>query len=261
MSALRSSVSVVLALWGWAASAASVHEQTLVAPFRSSVKGITIPNTHVVSREAGFVLRGMRPRDLKEAKQLRRYGVTDVLVFRDNPEGADVIGPELKLLKQAGFKSTNVTAIPFRWKNHENFEKPCRQTIEALRTLRAVGSTAKRGIFVHCTVGEDRTGFLAALYRVLYRGEDAQQMYAQEMCARGYADGDPKKPLHVVDNVHGAVTVLYRKMIYKVAKGSLKASNLDPEECTRDPAEAKDFASFTQFGRCEASPLYDPSVK
>ena len=51
----------------------------LESPFPSTVSGITIQNTHTV----GFnnILRGMNP--LGKVQELRKAGVTDVLIFKN----------------------------------------------------------------------------------------------------------------------------------------------------------------------------------
>jgi hypothetical protein len=238
-----------------------VDEQTLVSPFPSTVKELGIPNSHEVSRSGkGFVIRGMRPRTVKDIEQLKKLGVTDVLIFRDSPGGKDIVTPERKLLKEGGMGDAKVSAIPFKWKEFKNFEEPCRQTVQALKLLHEA-ETAGRGMFFHCTVGEDRTGYLAALYRVIYQGADPRDTFEKEMCANGYADGNPQKPGHVADAVHAGVTPLFQKMIYKIQKGYFKAASLSEKECAIDPEEMRAFKPEYAFGKCNPSPNYNASIK
>jgi hypothetical protein len=128
-----------------------------------------------------------------------------------------------------------MTNIPFEWKDFKNFREPCRQTVDALHQLvEAMNSQQK--ILFHCTVGEDRTGYLAALFRMLTEPKaNPRELFFEEMCERGYDLGDAYKPyFNVAKKVRDATTVLYLKMIEKVRKGELSAQRLDAKICNRD---------------------------
>lgn len=204
----------------------------LVSPFASSVEGISIPNTHVVKRSEGVILRGMAPLTQKQVEELKVYGITDVLIFRNDVLGETGIADEIRLLEKTKLK---VHTIPFRWKDISNFTEACTQTVQALRLIREVEMKKGRGLFFHCTVGEDRTGYLAGLYRILFEKVSSAEAFKTEMCGRGYAEGDYKKPPSVVKVVHSNVTPLFYKMVQLIESGRLSEKKFDEAACVSEP--------------------------
>jgi multiple sugar transport system permease protein len=87
-------------------------------------------------------------------------------------------------------------------------------TVRSLKLLRdwtAAGKTT----FFHCTVGEDRTGYLAGLYRLLTETTTAKAMFEQEMCERGYSSGNPQKPYVGLQNYRELKSDPYFKQALK----------------------------------------------
>jgi len=116
-------------------------------------------------------------------------------------------------------------------------------TVRSLKQLKAWQSAGKTAFF-HCTVGEDRTGYLAGLYRLLTEQSTPADIFQQEMCERGYSAGNPQKPqIAVVNEVDNDLTPLYAKMAFKIANGELSATSLDENVCTTDPASDPAFAA------------------
>jgi hypothetical protein len=207
---------------------ASVGRAGFSSPFPSTVDGLSIMNTHVVGTAPALVLRGMAPTNLTEVQELKKKGINDILIFRnDLPEETFTVAEETKILQQAGFSSQQVHQIRFAWKDMKDAKRPCRQTIQALRLI----AESRKGIFFHCTVGEDRTGYLAGLYRILFHHEPPEKVYAEEMCARGYAEGDPCKPAEVSQLVHKNITVMYLQMLEAIEKKQIDASHLNEKVC------------------------------
>ncbi len=229
----------------------------LVSPFQSTVPGISIYNTHIVDTE-GQLLRGMRPRSDKDIQELLGAKVTDILIFRDSPKGEDTVESELALLRQNGFPTESIEVIPFKWKGIESFSEACEQTVDALKLMRTVENSSDRKLFFHCTVGEDRTGYLAGLYRILNEQWSPKEAYQKEMCENGYADGNPIKPDWVVAEVHANISVLYSKMVELIQAGQLSLKNLNREVCVKLDGN---FERETAYGACESSPHYDPSIR
>ena len=212
----------------------SVSLFAISSPFPSTVDGVSIPNTQLLAQDQGFLLRGMQPRNRKDVRDLVRLGVTDVLIFRnDVKKGAGGNKAEEKMLLANGIKK--VHKIPFKWKDIGGFSTPCRQSIRALKILKNHYDKSDGGLFFHCTVGEDRTGYLAGLFLIVFEGKDPRQVFKTEMCGHGYADGDPKKPRHVSQTVHQNLTPLYFKMVELVRQGALSAENLDEKICEEEP--------------------------
>ena len=208
----------------------------LSSVFDSSVSGITIPNTHWVN-EAETVLRGMEPRTPAQFDELRADGVKRVLIFK-NTTGTDDVGKEITAWN---LPAGDVLHVPFKWKDLDGFKTSCEQTLEALSFIRA-GETAGKKVFFHCTVGEDRTGYLAALYARLFEGADAQTAFDADMCEHGYSSGNPQKPGFVTGKLEDGLTPLYRSMAFLIDQGILK-KDLKVAACAAEPEVPEDFLS------------------
>jgi hypothetical protein len=208
----------------------------LSSPFDSSVAGITVPNSHWF--DAGeTILRGMEPRTPEQFEELRAAGIERVLIFK-NTTGSDDVGEEVA---SWALPAADVLHVPFRWKELGGFAAPCEQTVEALRFIRASQQAGKK-VFFHCTVGEDRTGYLAALYAMLFDAAEARVAFEDDMCERGYGSGNPQKPSFVVGALARELSPLYRSMAYLISQGVLDAE-LDATVCETPPEVPGDFMS------------------
>ncbi|MBY0517258.1 MAG: dual specificity protein phosphatase family protein [Bacteriovoracaceae bacterium] len=175
------------------------------SPYSSTVKGITIGNAHELS--AG-VLRGSEP--TKEIQQLSDYGIKEVIIFK-NPTKTEV-DAELAELKNFKIKAHH---IAFKWKDIENMQEACEQVVSALQIIKKA-QRAGSPIYFHCTVGEDRTGLLAGLFRMTHDRISTEQAWSQEMCPRGYADGNKNKPRMVTSAIHKQLTPLFLALAEKI---------------------------------------------
>jgi hypothetical protein len=222
------------------AATVGAQEQNLRSDIPSTVSGVTLPNTHRLSVGKEKLYRGMRPYNEEMAKQLFSVGVTDFLIFREDNKVIR-IEDEIKMLLGLKIPSDRIYYIPFRWKDFDDFQTPCRQLLEALKYLKTIPALPGRGLFFHCTVGEDRTGLLAGLYRVLFQSWNPDQAFREEMCQRGYADGSTRKPSEVYREVHESLTPLFYKMIFLMEQKKIMPNNLDSESCASDPQTEKQF--------------------
>lgn len=213
----------------------------LISPFPPDKGlGIDIHNTHLVANGESLVLRGQRPMSAYYVKQLTDQGISQVLIFRNNVPGEDTVAEE-RLWLEENPKIKAIYEIPFKWKDITNFQEACEQTMEALRIMK--NSTIKKdaGLFFHCTVGEDRTGYLAGLYRMIFEKKTAEDVFQNEMCRWGYADGNSKarginiKPPFVVEAIHEAITPTFAKMAAMIKAGKITADNLDEGVCAKEP--------------------------
>ncbi len=233
----------------------------MISPFSSSLDGVGIANSHLVAEDAATgakLFRGMKPfRDVDFA-DLEELGVGAVLMFK-RPTTSTEVTKELAALAPIGITDTNFLNVPFGFKDFAEFAEPCRQTVRSLAQLKQwsdSGTTA----FLHCTVGEDRTGYLAGLYRLLNETSSVEAIFEQELCERGYSSGNPQKPLAgVAKEIDSDLTPLFLKMAFKIANGELTPGSLDESVCDVDPegdaafADAKwDAESF----RCSVSTRY-----
>jgi hypothetical protein len=254
-------------------------EGKLSSPILKS-SNLPIPNSHPVVPEPGtaaLIFRGMEPKTAEDYAALAAQ-MGEILIFKNprplsqkeiekNPEGPKTdIEAEKAALKKAGFTGKMHQEIPFLWKapseasTRDLFQTPCEQTIDALKILM---TPRKRPIYFHCTVGEDRTGYLAGLYRYLISDDDIQTVFWEEMCERGYAMGDGHKPFtNVVLAIHRSVTRVFAKMVYKIDQGEISATKLEAEVCKQDPdneAFFTDDATYhsTRF-QCRTSTRFRP---
>src|SRR5262249_9558728 len=150
----------------------------LVSPFSSSLDGVGIFNAHAVSAD-GKVLRGMKPFRAADYDDLKALGVNAVLIFK-KATGASEVADETAALAPIGVAAAQVATEAFPWKDFTSFRDPCRMTVRSLKLLHdwhAAGKTA----FFHCTVGEDRTGYLAGLYRLLTEHATPDAIFEQEL--------------------------------------------------------------------------------
>lgn len=186
----------------------------------------TIGNFHQVDRE-GLVFRGREPKGA--LIELLSLGITDVIIFKN--EVKDEVRSEMSLAQVNRLRTHH---IPFRWKEIQP-ELACEQVIEALSLIRRV-TQARGKVFFHCTVGEDRTGLLAGLFVMNETRASLKEVFRQEMCARGYADGNPAKPPQVVNKIERELTPLFEALAReleqtgKITKNFCKNLKLQPSK-------------------------------
>lgn len=210
----------------------------LVSPILKSHPVLTMANSHYVlpvpyQEGPGLLMRGMAPRSDADFESLQKAGVKQVLMFKDEVRGDTT--SEKQRLEEMGFPAEKIHHVPFPWKDYVDFRTPCLDTLQALRIIQN-SLAAQEPIYFHCTVGEDRTGYLAALYRLLTEKTDRRTIFLEEMCERGYSSGDPAKPYdQVVQKIEKATTRLFLKMAFLKDRGELNWSRLDDGICAKDP--------------------------
>ena len=62
-----------------------------------------------------------------------------------------------------------------------------------------------------------------------------EDLFRNEMCAKGYEGADPGKPASIVAAVRANLTPLYLKMAALVSSGRISLSQLDPSVCEQAP--------------------------
>lgn len=189
-----------------------------------AVDGLTIPNSFEVDK-SGNVFRGKEPRTLVD--ELAHIGITDVIIFKN--EVKDEVQKEVAALKELGIKPHH---IPFRWKQFNSMVEACEQTVEALNTIHKVKQVNGK-VFFHCTAGEDRTGMLAGLYKMLEEKASAAHVFKGEMCSRGYSDGNPHKPGMVTGAIQKELTPLFIALSAKVESGEWKLGKIPKSSCKK----------------------------
>lgn len=189
---------------------------------QATVNGLTIGNAHQVDK-AGNVFRGKEPKKL--VSELAHFGITDVIIFKNDTKGEVV--EEIAELKSLGI---NPHHIPFRWKDYPSMQEACEQTVDALNRIHKVKQVNGK-VFFHCTAGEDRTGMLAGLYKMLEERAARDVVFKNEMCARGFSDGNPNKPYNVTGAIQKELTPLFMALSEKIAKGEWRLGQIQKKSC------------------------------
>lgn len=204
---------------------------TLICSLSSAfaADGLTIGNSFQVDKD-GQVFRGKEPKQL--VSELPNVHVTDVIIFKN--EIKTEVQSEIADLKDLKIKSHH---IPFRWKDLESMEIACGQVVEALNLI-AKTKASSGVVYFHCTAGEDRTGMLAGLYRMLEEKLSMANVFKSEMCARGYSDGNLKKPGMVHGAIQKELTPLFIAIAKKIEAGTIELGKVSKSICKNLKTEA-----------------------
>lgn len=171
------------------------------------------------------LLRGAQPG--KIAGDLRDLGVEAVVIFKSDTRGE--VAKEIEALLSTGFEESDVHHIPMAWKDLD-LSEACAQTVQALEVLTTAVSEGKT-VFFHCTAGEDRTGMLAGLYRIIHEDADVDLMFQEELCEKGYSDGNPGKPRIVTEQIENGLTPLYFALAEKITAAKTSGRQLGKRLC------------------------------
>lgn len=164
-----------------------------------------------------------------EMGALVNTGITSVLIFKNQIKTE--VDEEIQQLTAAGISRRKIYNIPFLWKGIPSDEAACGQVIDALKILVRVQHSNSDKIVFHCSVGEDRTGLLAGLITQILQVENTEMSYENQMCAKGYAGGNPHKPKAVSAAVDKYLTPLYFEMSRMIEQGLISESKLDKKVC------------------------------
>lgn len=152
-----------------------------------------IKNFFELQSEPGKVFRGAEPA-LKDIPFLKEKGVTNVLIFKNDTNGK--VALEKKALEKV---TISVKHVEFLWKDIEDQEAACAQAIDALNYVLNVSKQKDKGVFFHCTAGEDRTGLLAGLFQIATgKMKTTKEAFDKELCAHGFANGHRGKTVGAI---------------------------------------------------------------
>ncbi len=173
------------------------------------------------------ILRGASP--VGKTNFLKLEGITDVLIFRE-AVSADV-KKEKDELAQQGYNENQIHHVSMKWKDLPSIESGCRDVVAGLQIMERVEQDQRKKLYLHCTVGEDRTGLISGLYRMIYQGWSAERSYQNELCSHGFGGANPRKPMQVVEMIDRNLKPLYAHMSLLIEQGLLKMGRLDPQFC------------------------------
>lgn len=219
----------------------------LKSPFKSTVSGISINNTHAIGKQ-NKIYRGMAP--LGKVQELKDFGITDILIFKNQTK--DEINQEYDEIQS--LYNPTVKQFDFLWHDFISYQESCQQVIEALKYIREVHFSPNRKLYLHCTVGEDRTGMLAGLWRMLSQKWSLRKTFYYELCERGYENGNGNKPDYVVNEIRQDLTPLFLYMARLVLNSKISLDNLDSSYC-------KDDIRLKHRYRCRTSSMFQPELK
>lgn len=193
--------------------------------YPTQVRGLNVSNAHKI-KKTKYIYRGSAP--LGKAEELVQLGIEKVLIFKNQTRKE--VDTEIAQLTDAGISRDQIYNIDFLWKDIKSFEYACEQTVDALQIL-IDAETNNEKIFFHCTAGQDRTGYLAALFRLLRERVSEEEVVADEMCEKGYAEGNPYKPANVVDHINRNLSPLFLVMAQMIVDEEITIDNLDKSAC------------------------------
>lgn len=191
-------------------------------------------NAHAL-REDGRILRGAAP-ETRLAK-LKNHGITDIIIFRDGV--ADAAEREKNNLRQLGYADQNIHHIPMKWRRFPSFKSGCENAIAALQVMQAVENNPDKKLYLHCTMGEDRTGMVAGLYRMVFQKWSVEKAFKEEMCARGFSEANPRKPRDVTEIINNDLKPIFARMAAMTETGVLNTKSLSAQICSMPVSEAR----------------------
>jgi len=211
----------------------------MVSNMPATYKETGIPNSHLVTKN---IIRGMAPRNEIDIDKLLSLGVSEFLIFKIDTNGE--VQKEIDLLLQKGVPKKNISQYDFPWKDITDFRAICEMTMDALKKIENAEKNNHK-MYFHCTVGEDRTGYLAGLYRIYSEKKSVDEIFMKELCDKGYEAGNPKKGMNVVAKIRESLTPSFLTMAKLIQKGGLS------KKLCGDHFEAENWREY----KCKTSSL------
>jgi len=220
---------------------AKVADDDHVSRVPPSAAGITVPNAHWIAESK--ILRANRPLTPAHIAELQGHGIHKVLVFKEfsSPESREKLR---KLYTEYGYADVDMHWISFPWRDIKTYREPCEQVVEALNYIKA---HENEGVIFHCTVGEDRTGLLAGTLRQVRDGWSRERAFGEEMCPRGYANGNRDKDDFVKYQIHRALSPLFEYLSEAAAQKRLSWNALSSSVCQGIDAKIETYRTRYQW--------------
>jgi protein tyrosine/serine phosphatase len=174
----------------------------------------TLPNFGSVD-PTGVIFRGAQPNS--KTGELKKLGIQEVLIVKR--QTANEVDVERERLRDLGI---HADYIPMDW-NHADVKLLCNQVVEAVQFLQAQKRARKKTYF-HCTMGQDRTGAVAGLFRMVDQGWSASRAFKEEMCPHGYSDGAKGKPARIITEIEKSLTPIFLALSKSLTPQGLNAS-------------------------------------
>ena len=220
----------------------------LISSMPSTYKETGIPNSHLVAKN---VIRAMAPRNAEDIDNLLKLHVSEFLIFKNQTN--DEVDKEIALLEEKGVTSEHIHHYDFPWKDITDFQSICEMTVDALMTIEK-SENENHKIFFHCTVGEDRTGYLAGLYKIYRTNQSLEDIFQGELCDKGYEAGNPKKGMNVILKIRESLTPSFLTMVNLIQEVKKDKISLSKSLCKGAEFQTFSRESLQKF-RCSKSRL------
>jgi protein tyrosine/serine phosphatase len=145
------------------------HEVSLPEGARISEKIFGLPGLSNVGRVSSGIYRGAQP-EREGYATLKNMGIRTVVNLRSQHS-------EREEVKAAGMRSVEIPINAFKGLNSEVINK----------VINVMTNPEYQPVFIHCKLGEDRTGALVAIYRMALEGWTVSEAET-EMQAFGFND-------------------------------------------------------------------------
>ncbi|MGE3611330.1 MAG: tyrosine-protein phosphatase [Bacteriovoracaceae bacterium] len=202
----------------------------LISPIPSTFLEVSTPNTHIVDKtESSYILRGSTPKNKDDIQSLITFGVKKIIILKNQTRNE--VDEEIKDIQSLGFEKNNIIHLPLKWRDFFLLKTQCELSLQALKEIKAA-LELKQSLYFHCTVGEDRTGHLSALWK-FYRNptHSAEELFLSEMCAYGFEAKNPNKPMKNVNDIRAFLTPLYFRMIDFLKRELSQGKTLEEMVC------------------------------
>ncbi len=207
----------------------------MISPFKSQVENLNLPNAAWVAMpdrqdNLGGLLRGMNPQIENDFYEITNLGIEKILIFKDFSDASEKdLAKEIEAFKKLGVNK--IKHFPFPYYDFESYSEACVMTIAALEYLHDARSN-NQSVYFHCTVGEDRTGYLSTLYLLANNSQlSIEEALENIMCEHGYEGGNPFKPFIVKQNIQKDLTALYSFMAKYVHGKYEKSEKINDKKC------------------------------
>lgn len=130
----------------------------------------------VATVEAGRLYRSAQLAPDRLLEVCRRYGVTTVIDFRQDPSE---VRAEAETLARGGIRHVSLPTG----------QVPSAQTVAQF--LGVMDATRNEPVLIHCTHGVGRTGVFSAIYRMEYQGWPRWRAIAEAMIVAGFDSFGP----------------------------------------------------------------------
>lgn len=186
-----------------------------------------------------LIFRGAQPFKNSHYEALKKLEIKNIIIFKSEKDNS--VSDEMFKLVEYGFELKNIYHIPMKWRNFESFNEACEDTKKALIVLENSYQNNEKTFF-HCTAGQDRTGFLDALFHLLINPSvSLKEVFQNRMCQYGYANADLKKPAFISTALDQELTIFFELIGQQIINLSENRQSIKSLNCQLEYNDIKIF--------------------